>query len=215
MGRGLREGDPLSPFLFLIVVEGLNLIFKEACSLGLSEGYKAGGVSLPHLQFADTLITGDKCSQNIWSIKALLHLFECVSGLKINFHKSQLIGVNVDKGWVQEVARFLNCKVGLFPFIYLGLPVGADAWRKSTWQHVLEKIRGRLSAWNSKFLSLGGEIVLLKSVLHALPIYYLSFFKAPEGIIDVIGSLFRNFLRGGSEGNKKIHWVAWSSGCGV
>lgn len=74
---------------------------------------------------------------------------------------------------------------------------------------MIDKIRGRLIAWNSKFLSLGGKMVLLKSVLYALPIYYLSFFKAPASVIGAIESLFRRFLWGGSEGGRKIHWVAW------
>lgn len=73
ISRGLRQGDPLSPFLFLIAAEGLNMIFKEACELGLYEGYKVGGLNLSHLQFVDdTLIFGEKCAKNIWAIKAIL-----------------------------------------------------------------------------------------------------------------------------------------------
>lgn len=177
LGRGLRQGDPLSPFLFLIVAEGLNMMFSEAKTRGLNQGYKVGDMEVSHLQFADdTLIIGENCSKNIWSIKALLQLFESVSGLKVNFFKSQLLGVNVEDGWLQQAASFLNCKVRVFPFVYLGLSIGADARRKSTWQPVLDKISRRLTAWNSQFLYLGGKIVLLNSVLYALPIYFLSFF---------------------------------------
>lgn len=79
VGRGLRQGDPLSLFLFLIVAEGLNMMFKEATSLGLYVGYKVDGVQVSHLQFADdTLIIGGKNAKNIWAIKAILQLFECV-----------------------------------------------------------------------------------------------------------------------------------------
>lgn len=60
---------------------------------------------------------------------------------------------------------------------------------------------------------MGGKVVLLKSVLYALPIYFLSFFKAPEGVIRVLESLFRRFLWGGSEDRKKTHWVAWDNIC--
>lgn len=73
VGRGLRQGDPLSPFLFLIAAEGLNVLFKEVSGLGLFEGYVVGELTISHLQFADdTLIIGKKCSQNIWLIKAVL-----------------------------------------------------------------------------------------------------------------------------------------------
>lgn len=99
-------------------------------------------------------------------------MFEIVSGLKVNFHKSLLLGINIEADWLVGAAGFLNYKVGEFPFVYLGLPIGANMRRKTSWQPVLDKIRGRLSSWNSQHLSLGGKIVLLKSVLHALPIYF-------------------------------------------
>lgn len=142
-----------------------------------------------------------------------MQLFEISSGLKVNFHKSQLVGINVGTEWLNEAASFLNCKIGAIPFIYLGLPIGADARRKSTWQPVVDKIRGRLSSWNSSHLSLGGKIVLLKSVLYSLPVYYFSFFKAPEGVISDIERLFKRFLWGGGEESRKIHWVAWAKIC--
>lgn len=147
VGRGLRQGDPLSPFLFLIVAKGLNILFKEAICLGLYEGYKVGDLAISHLQFADdTLIIGRKNSQNIFAIKAVMQSFELLSGLKVNFHKSQLFGLNIEKGWVTRAAGFLNCKVGSLPFTYLGLSIGADARRKITWMPVLDKVRNRLSS---------------------------------------------------------------------
>lgn len=89
MGRGLRQGDPLSLFLFLIIAEGLNVILNEVVALGCYEGYKVGYLAIFHLQLADdTLIIGDKCSINIWTIKAVLQLFESILGLKVNFYKS-------------------------------------------------------------------------------------------------------------------------------
>lgn len=195
VGRGLRQGDPLSPFLFLIVAEGLNALFNKATGLGLFEGYKVGELPISHLQFADdTLIIGEKSSKNVWAIKVLLQLFESVSGLEVNFHKSQLLGVNVGDVWLERAAGFLNCKIGVFPFVYLGLPIGADARKKSTWVPVVEKIRRRLSSWDSSHLSLGGKVVLLKSVPYALPIFYLSFFRVPVGVTNQIEILFRRFL---------------------
>lgn len=71
------------------------------------------------------------------------------------------------------------------------------------WQPVIDKIRNRLSAWSSKCLSLGGKIVLLKSILYALPTYFLSFYKALVGVIGAIETLFRRFLWGGPREIKK------------
>ena len=67
--------------------------------------------------------------------------------------------------------------------------------------------------WNCKHLSLGGRLVLLKSVLSSLPVYALSFFKAPSGIVSSIESILNCFFLGGSEDHKKISWVDWNTVC--
>jgi len=81
-----------------------------------------------HLQFADdTLILGEKSWANIRAMRAVLLLFEALSGLNVNFSKSQLVGVNVSSSWLAEAALVLNCNVGSLPFVYLGLPIGGNA----------------------------------------------------------------------------------------
>jgi len=99
MGRGLRQGDPLSPFLFLLAAEGFHLLMASLEVHDLFVGYKVGRSDttvVSHLQFADdTLILGVKSWANIRSMRAILLLFEALSGLKGNFAKSQLVGVNV------------------------------------------------------------------------------------------------------------------------
>jgi hypothetical protein len=132
MGRGLRQGDPLSPFLFLIAAEGLNVMLKASVDSGLFKGYQIGAdanssVHISHLQFADdTLIVGEKSWANIRVLKANLMLFELISGLKVNFHKSMLVGVNIVQAWLRDAASVLNCKLSSIPFIYLGLPIGGN-----------------------------------------------------------------------------------------
>ncbi|MCI30863.1 RNA-directed DNA polymerase (Reverse transcriptase), partial [Trifolium medium] len=149
----------------------------------LFTGYRIGDVdsiSVSHLQFADdTLLLGVKSWANVRALRAVLVLFETMSGLKVNFHKSMLVGVNISDSWLGEAASALCCKVGKIPFLYLGLPIGGDPRRLCFWEPVLARIKNRLSGWNSRFLSFGGRLVLLKSVLTSLPVYALSFFKAP------------------------------------
>jgi hypothetical protein len=97
VGRGLRQGDPLSPFLFLIAAEGLAGLMRQAVSLGKFKGYQvSNNIQFQMLQFADdTIMLGEGTRENLWTIKTLLRSFELVSGLKINFVKSKLYGVNV------------------------------------------------------------------------------------------------------------------------
>lgn len=81
----------------------------------------------------DTLIVGEKSVHKLWAIKSIIQLFEIASGLKVNFHKSQLIGVNLEDCWLKEAEYLLNCKAGAIPFLYLDFPIGANPRKKSTW----------------------------------------------------------------------------------
>ncbi|MCI28551.1 RNA-directed DNA polymerase (Reverse transcriptase), partial [Trifolium medium] len=103
-----------------------------------------------------------------------------MSVLKVNFNKSMLVVVNVSDSWLNEVAAALRCKVGKVDFLYLGHPIGGDSRRLSFWEPVLSRIKNKLYGWKSRILSFGGRLILLKSVLTSLPVYALSYFKAPS-----------------------------------
>jgi len=123
--------------------------------------------------------------------------FEAMSGLKVNFHKSELVGVNVSMSWLLEATVVLNCKISSLPIMYLVLPVG-DCRRLKFWDSDVNHIKSCMSSWKSKYLSFGGRLVLLKFIPTSLLVYTLSFFKAPSGIISSIKSLFiRFFFPGG------------------
>ncbi|CAJ2670936.1 unnamed protein product [Trifolium pratense] len=199
--RGLRQGDLLSPFLFLLAAEGLHVLMEAMVECNLFTGYNVGDitlVSVSHLQFADdTLLLGSKSWANVRALRAGLVLFESMSGLRVNFNKSMLVGVNIPDSWLGEAASALCCKVGKIPFLYLGLPIGGDPRRLGFWEPVVNRLKNRLSGWRSRFLSFGGRLVLLKSVLTSLPVYSLSFFKAPSGTISAIESILIKFFWGG------------------
>jgi hypothetical protein len=214
--RGLKQGDPLAPFLFLLVTEGFSGLMRNAVDRNLFEGFEFGssGSVVSHLQYADdTLCIGKPTVENLWAIKALLRGFEMASGLKINFFKSSLIGVNVDNEFMAMACNFLNCSEGSIPFKYLGLPVGANSRSMTTWEPFVDKISGRLNTWGHKYISFGGRIVLLNSVLNAIPIFYLSFLRLPVQVWKRVVRIQREFLWGGVGGGKKICWVNWETVC--
>jgi hypothetical protein len=189
---------------------------RNAVERNLFEGFDFGGNGLvvSHLQYADdTLCIGKPTVENLWAMKALLRGFEMVSRLKINFFKSSLIGVNVASEFMAMACNFLNCSEGFVPFKYLGLPVGANPKSMSTWEPLVEKISRRLNTWGHKYISFGGRIVLLNSVLNAIPIFYLSFLKLPVKVWKRIVRIQREFLWGGVGGGKKISWVKWETVC--
>jgi len=182
------------------MAEGLDILMKSLVEAQLFNGYSIGNINLvvvSHLQFVDdTLLLGTKSWANVRALRAALVIFEVMSGLKVNFHKSMLVGVNIASSWLNEVASVLSCKVGKVPFLYLGMPIGGNPRRLCFWEPIVNRIKSRLSDWNSRFLSFGGRWVLLKSVLTSLPVYALSFFKAPSGIISSIESLLNKFFWG-------------------
>ncbi|GAU34402.1 hypothetical protein TSUD_217420 [Trifolium subterraneum] len=138
--RGLRQGDPLSPFLFLIVAEGLTGLMNRAVAIDKFKGYQIGNnIQFPILQFADdTILMGDGTWDNIHTIKIVLRGFELISGLKINFVKSKLYGINVDTRLLEAGSTFLSCRADTIPFKFLGIPVGANPRRREMWKPVVD-----------------------------------------------------------------------------
>jgi hypothetical protein len=214
--RGLKQGDPLAPFLFLLVAEGFAGLMRSAVEKNLFKGFGVGrdGLVVSHLQYADdTLCLGDASMDNLWTLKAILRGFELTSGLKVNFWKSCLMGINVSPLFMDMACNFLKCKRGSILFSYLGLPVGASHRRSSTWDPLINQLRRRLNLWGNRHVSLGGRIVLMNSVLNAIPIFYLSFMKLPAIVLRKIIRIQREFLWGGLRGGRKISWVSWKEVC--
>ncbi|CAL5404505.1 unnamed protein product [Camellia sinensis] len=210
--RGLRQGDPLSPFLFNIVAEGLNILLVRAINLGILRGVHVGSkdVLLSHLQFADDSILFSEADwDQMVLIKRILRCFEILSGLRINYHKSVVCGVGVSDSLLLSFAHLLNCKVHSLPLKFLGLPLGANPGKKSTWKPVIDKIRSKLSGWKRKLLSFAGRLTLIKSTLSSLPVYFLSLFKMPEGVAKEFEKIEAAFLWGSNDLKRKVHLVKW------
>ncbi|GKB60561.1 RNA-directed DNA polymerase, eukaryota [Tanacetum coccineum] len=180
--RGLKQGDPLAPYLFILVMESLHLSFNRVVDAGLFKGIRLSNLlSLSHLFYADdALIIGEWSNDNLRSIINVLKCFHLASGLQINFHKSQILGVGVPRVVVETAASSIGCSIMNDQFQYLGIMVGENMSRHRAWADVIVKLRSRLSKWKSKTLSIGGRLTLLKSVLGASPLYCMSIFKAPK-----------------------------------
>ena len=212
--KGLRQGDPLSPFLFNIAVQGLSCMLQRGCNLGLIKGVSIGqaGLALSHLQFADdTLIFSSASLESMQNVKRILLCFELMSGLKVNFSKSSIFGVGIEDHVCDYTAQTLRCKQGHLPFKYLGLPIGANSCRSLMWTPIIHNISSRLSACKGKLLSIGGRLCLIKSVLSNLPIYFLSLFPMPVAVATEIEKKFRCFLWSGKEEGRSLCNVGWST----
>ncbi|GKG04980.1 hypothetical protein Tco_0315367, partial [Tanacetum coccineum] len=106
------------------------------------------------------------------------------------------MGVGVSQNVVLQAANRIGCAVLNTPFRYLGVTVGECMSRKSAWVGLVNKLQARLSKWKVKTLSIGGRLTLLKSVLGASPIYYMSIFKVPKGVLKTMESIRSKFFNG-------------------
>jgi len=212
MERGVRQGDPLSPFLFIIAMEGLNVAMTEATDNGIFHGvpFPNSELRLSHLFYADdALFVGEWSRLNIQNLARILRCFHVASGLSVNFKKSKVFGIGALPAEVANWATPLGCEPASKPFQYLGVPVGANMNLRSSWDPIIEKLKSKLSLWKSKMLSFGGKITLAKSVLGSLPSYYLSIFVAPMGVLESLEKIRRQFIWGGSDQKGGICWVTW------
>nr|GFB87173.1 RNA-directed DNA polymerase, eukaryota [Tanacetum cinerariifolium] len=209
---GLRQGDPLAPFLFLLVMESFYLAFSRAVDDGLFTGIQINSNGLiSHLFYADDAVfLGDWSTNNLKGILKILKCFSLLSGLSINLKKSHLLGIGLRDSIISEEADSIGCSVLKTPFKYLGVMVGGAMSLVKSWDDTVAKLVKRLSKWKLKTLSIGGRLTLLKSVLGSSPIYNMSLFKVPKLVLNTMESLRRNFFNGSQEGEKKIAWVKWS-----
>ncbi|XP_058734176.1 uncharacterized protein LOC131605901 [Vicia villosa] len=209
--RRLRQGDLLSPFLFLLVAEGLTIMMRNAVSSGCLKGFQVSSdISFEMLQLADdTVLICDGSKENLWCIKAMLRGFELVSGLCINLNKSKLFGVHLEEHVLLAASSFLGCQVGKLPFVFLGIPVGGNHRRKDFLSFLISKLKKRLSGWSGKHLSLGGKVTLLNSVLNSILIFIFFFYKDLKYVLDEIVKIQKDFLLGQSDRIRKVCWDSW------
>jgi hypothetical protein len=214
--RGVRQGDPLSPLLFVLAADFLQTILNNATranqlSLPLPLSHDA---DFPILQYADdTLIfmKGDVAELNF--LKSLLHTFADSTGLKVNFDKSMMIPINIPEDKFDELATTFGCSKGTLPFTYLGLPLSLVKPTVADFWPLVSKCEKRLVAFSS-FLSEAGRLELTNAVLTALPTFAMSSFLLPKAVIKQIDKYRKHCLwRGSDISSKKPSKAAWPLVC--
>ena len=156
--RGLRQGDPLSPLLFLLVMEVLSRMLRKTVEGGFITGFNLGSdVSISHLLFADdSILFCDANPQHMMYIRLVLTFFEAVTGLRVNMSKSEMVPVGVVPN-LRVLADIMGCRIGSLPMSYLGMPLGANFKSKAVWNSILEKMEHKLAGWKSLYLSRGAD----------------------------------------------------------
>ena len=149
---------------------------------GLVPDYIPKGVAI--LQYADdTIICLKDSRENAQNMKLLLYLYENMSGLKINFDKSEVIMVSQDPQKTLYFSETFNCAMGDWPIKYLGVPVSGSRIKVANWLPLDEKLLKRLDGWKGGALSMGGRLTLINSSLSSIPTYNMSLYLLPKTIV--------------------------------
>lgn len=213
--RGLRQGDPISPLLFVILMEYLTRLLREVADLpGFQFHPLCKNMRLSNICFADDLMIFSKADLvTVKYIKKALTEFSRVSGLKANPMKSEIYMGGVDNMLKQELCNLVGFKEGGFPMKYLGVPLSPRKWNQTDCQAVVDKVVKRLKCWSTRHLSYAGRLQLINSVLMHLHVYWSSVFILPRSVTEAINRKCREFLWGVRESGRYCALVGWETVC--
>jgi hypothetical protein len=190
--RGVRQGDPLSPYIFILVADILQQMFRKAYESGFLRHPIQQGSPYPALQCAvDTLLNIQGSAQQALLAKQLLCAFSEFTGLQINYQKSTFVPMHMSEMESNVAASVMGCTL---PCTYLGLPLSANKISKQLLQPVINKIQKRLSGWMPRLMSSGGRIQMINSVLSAIPNFFMACIEWDQGSIEAVDKLRRAFL---------------------
>jgi mannosylglycoprotein endo-beta-mannosidase len=194
-GRGLRQGDPLSPLLFILAIEPLNQLLQVATDRGLLTKLNGRAARFRISMYTDDVVVFLKPSvTDATNLRDLLLNFGKVTGLQTNLQKTTVSTISCDNIDLEVILAALPIARAHFPLKYLELPLSPYRLRKLDFQPQIEKAVGKLSVWNGKNLTQAGRVSLTKSVLSSQPVYLLSVIKPPKEVLDDIDKLRRRFL---------------------
>ncbi|WJX92273.1 hypothetical protein P8452_73938 [Trifolium repens] len=212
-GRGLRQGDPLSPYLFILATEGLTALIKQSIGRGDLHGIKIcrGAPMVSHLLFADDCFLF--CRANITEashLMSLLDTYGAASGQEINLSKSEVFfSRNLSQAAQEDLSGIMGVKQVMGTSTYLGLPSMVGRSKKATFGFIKDRIWKKINSWRGRALSKAGKDVMIKSVLQAIPSYIMSVYLIPDSIISDIERMLNSFWWGDGSNHKGIRWLAW------
>jgi hypothetical protein len=146
-------------------------------------------------------------------MKWTLSCFEHISGMKINYHKSELMAINLDSEELPPFLDIFQCVAGKFPMKYLGIPLHFEKLRRVDLKPLIHSYLGRMAGWIGNLLSFEAKRILIQTCLASIPIYLLSFLKFPKWSLQLINTQLANCMWTDEEGPKKIHLANWPSIC--
>ncbi|CAM8921356.1 unnamed protein product [Rhodiola kirilowii] len=213
--RRMRQGDPLSPFLFTIVMEYLSqLLGKLDRKAGFYHHPKCHKIELKHILFADDLMLfSSGRPSSILTIKTVINNFLKSLGLAINLSKSQIFigGMSAEKrSWVEQT---LGTAVTRLPIRYLGIPINSKSICSRDCTTLIDIITSRIHAGSTRFLSRAGRRLLIQSVLHSIVSFWARMCILPKKFLHAVASICTRFFWKGNTSGRGNHLVCWKDVC--
>jgi hypothetical protein len=213
--KGHRQGDSMSPYLFVIAMEVLSLLLEEETSNNPLFDFhpRCARLRLNHRCFADDLLIFSAASINsVQIVKEVLGEFEALSGLRANPSRSTCFCAGISDQLKGEVVSILQMSEGSFPVHYLGVPLTTKRLTATDCEMLVSKITARIDSWVVRKLSFAGRLQLISSILYSLQVYWSRIFILPKKVIKLIEQKFNRFLWCGLDVKARAK-VAWERVC--
>jgi hypothetical protein len=212
-GRGLRQGDPISPYLFLLCAEAFSCLLNSADIRGDLEGVKIcpEAPSFNHLLFADdSLILMKVTPESSTHLQHVLQLYEVCSGQVVNVDKSSIMfSKNTRQADKAALMASLGVSTETWNERYLGLPVYVGQSRSKVFAYLKDRIWKRIQGWMERMLSKVGKEILIKACAQAIPIFAMTCFDITKGLCDDINSMICRHWWAYQDNDHKMHWLSW------
>ena len=215
--RGLRQRDPISPYLFLLCTEGLSAMLKKEENEGYIKGVAVsrGAPSVSHLLFADDSIIF--CQASILECERVLKVLEDYErnlGQKVNKEKTALhFSRDTSREVQNQVKQKFGAKIVRQHEKYLGLPPLVGRGKRKAFNQIKDQVGRKIAGWKGKLLSNTGREILIKAMTQATPTYTISIFKLPGSLCKDLNSMMGNFWWGQKGRERRMAWVSWEKLC--
>lgn len=211
--RGLRQGDPLSPYLFVIAMNFLSFMLNRAAAQNRFRFHTTCTTTkLTHLSFADDLLIFiDGSIDSVQQVLQVLKEFELRSGLAVRMQETSFFASGLTQHETDLIQVSTGMSLGSIPFRYLGVPLNSRKLSLVNCEPLIHQIKTKFSSWSVKTLSFSGRLLLIKMVISGITTFWCSAFILPKACIERINSLCGQFLwKGSLEGNSTAR-VSWET----